>query len=181
MTNNRKTIFITGGSRSGKSRHAMELSRAIAGKRVFIATAQGLDAEMEDRIGRHRSEREATGSWITVEEPLEVAEAIRKHADSAVIVLDCVTLWVTNLLLSGEPLSEDDISSRARELSRAAGETVGTVIIVTNETGMGIVPDNELSRRFSDLAGRANQVIAAAADEVIFMVSGYPLCLKKPG
>jgi adenosylcobinamide kinase/adenosylcobinamide-phosphate guanylyltransferase len=181
MTNTGKTVFITGGSRSGKSRHAMELARAIAGKRVFIATAQGLDAEMADRITRHRRERESAGSWITVEEPLEVAEAVRKHADSAVIVLDCVTLWVTNLLLTGENLTEDAVSALAGELSRAAGEAAGTVIIVSNETGMGIVPDNELSRRFSDLAGRANQVIAAAADEVIFMVSGYPLYLKKPG
>jgi adenosylcobinamide kinase / adenosylcobinamide-phosphate guanylyltransferase len=174
-------ILITGGSRSGKSTFALELAARADPPRLFLATAQAFDDEMRSRIERHKASRPA--EWGLVEEPAAVPAALRAAGRSArTIVVDCVTVWMANLLLADESFGEQEASARARELLESArsvgGANAGTVIIVTNEVGSGIVPDNAISRRFRDCAGRANQVMAAGADEVYFVVSGIPVTLK---
>jgi adenosylcobinamide kinase/adenosylcobinamide-phosphate guanylyltransferase len=165
--------LILGGARSGKS--ALALRRAEAFERVvWIATAQALDAEMAERIARHRAERPA--HWRTVEEPLLLAETLRRvaTADSCVVV-DCLTLWLTNLLLA------EDIASLEREIA-ALLDTLpalpGEIILVANEVGLGIVPENALARRFRDEAGRLNQRVATSCERVTFVAAGLPLVLK---
>jgi adenosylcobinamide kinase/adenosylcobinamide-phosphate guanylyltransferase len=136
---------------------------------------------MAERIAAHRREREGRG-WQTFEAPDDPVTAIRTAAACPVVLVDCLTLWVNNLMFAAEQeameLGEETVADRCRDLLLAAREHGGTVIFVTNELGMGIVPDNAAARRFRDLAGRANQVIAAGCDEVVFVVSGLPLTLK---
>lgn len=182
-------ILVTGGSRSGKSGFALSLAEGRAAPRVFLATAQAFDEEMESRIAAHRRARPA--SWGLVEEPIEVPRALRRARESApTVLLDCVTLWMSNLLLADESFGEREAARAAAELVAAARESAAgggaeaggggdvAVIIVTNEVGSGVVPDNTLARRFRDCAGRANQLIAQAADEVYFLVSGIPVRVK---
>lgn len=185
-------VLVTGGSRSGKSRYAQELAEAVAGKRTFVATCPVVDEEMAERIRRHQRAR-GTG-WITIEETVDLPGALRRAAGSGVVLVDCLTLWVNNLLYEetlrsdreagvegsagSSGLSEDEMEARSREVLRACADLPGTVIFVTNEVGMGIVPDNALSRRFRDLAGRCNQVIAGGADRVVLMVSGIAATIK---
>jgi adenosylcobinamide kinase/adenosylcobinamide-phosphate guanylyltransferase len=172
--------FITGGSRSGKSRHAQSLAEARDGTRGYIATSAVYDDEMRARVDRHRDER-AGRDWNTIEETIDLAGVIRS-AGERVLLVDCLTLWVTNLLLKSETdgalIDEDQIASASLEVLDAARAHAGEIFFVTNEVGMGIVPENALARRFRDLAGRCNQVFASAADHAILVVSGLPVRLK---
>lgn len=179
--------FITGGARSGKSTLALALAGALAGSPesvAFIATARRSDGEMTDRIRRHREERPA--EWATYEEPFAVTETVRRAVSDRhdVVILDCVTLLVSNWLCR-EPMDATLTDERAeatldevRALAETAAASHADVLVVTNEVGMGIVPDNELARRFRDVAGTANQILAAAADEVYLCVSGVPVLIK---
>lgn len=187
--------LITGGSRSGKSEHARRLAEAAGERRLFIATALVPDEEMRQRVARHRAARRGAG-WETWEEEQDLAGAFGRIGEQGqydVVVCDCLTLWVNNLLyaatrnrttrhgaaLGEEALEEDEIAARARELCAAARAIPAQVFFVTNEVGLGIVPADALSRRFRDLAGRCNQVVAALADSVTFMVSGIPIVISR--
>jgi adenosylcobinamide kinase / adenosylcobinamide-phosphate guanylyltransferase len=174
-------IVITGGSRSGKSDHGQRLGEAIPGSRAYIATCSVIDPETADRVKRHRTSRQAR-DWETIEETIDLAGVIRRSTAHKVLLVDCLTLWVNNLLYEaacrGEIFSEEATIARCREVIDACHGFPGTVIFVTNEVGMGIVPDNETARRFRDCAGRCNQIMAEAAGTVILVVSGIPLCLK---
>jgi adenosylcobinamide kinase/adenosylcobinamide-phosphate guanylyltransferase len=176
-----KIVFVTGGCRSGKSRFAQQMAEAAGTRRLYIATSPRLDAEMEARIARHRQER-AQRNWTTCEETQDLVQALGVHNDFDAVLCDCLTLWVNNLLYhaeqQGHALSEDEIARVAKDVADAARHHAGTVIFVTNEVGLGIVPADAASRRFRDLQGRCNQVMAAAADEVYFLVSGIPMKIK---
>lgn len=166
--------LILGGARSGKTAHAEALVLGSGLQPVYLATAQALDAEMAERIRRHRLQR-AQG-WLTVEEPLELSHALAaaSGANRAVLV-DCLTLWLTNLLLAGR-----DIEAAGDELSARLADLPGPVVLVSNEVGLGVVPMGELSRTFVDHAGRLHQRLAAAADWVRFVAAGLSLDLKAP-
>lgn len=157
--------LITGGVKSGKSRYALELACEFAEPRVFLATAESLDAEMEEKIRRHRAER--AGAFRTVEEPLAIHERLEEG-----MVLDCLTLWVNNVLHYGR---EPDFDAWLGEL---VARLPRDIVIVTNEVGMGFVPMDELSRRYGVMLGRANAKVAAACDRVVLMVAGQPLRIK---
>ncbi len=176
-----KIIMVTGGCRSGKSSYALQLAEAVGKKRLFLATAPVLDSEMVERIARHRAER-AARQWETFEEQLNLVQSLRSHPSYQVILCDCLTLWVNNQMYvaekKGATLAEEAITQTSQQLAAEARNHPGTVIFVTNEVGLGIVPGEALSRRFRDLAGRCNQVMAEAADEVYFMVSGIPMKIK---
>jgi adenosylcobinamide kinase/adenosylcobinamide-phosphate guanylyltransferase len=176
-----RIILITGGSRSGKSIYAQQIAESMAEDRTYIATCPVVDEEMEERILKHREARR-TRNWQTIEETTDLAAALTGAKGSPVILIDCLTLWVNNLMYQAElqkkDIREEDIVDRCRDILDACDTIYGTVIFVTNEIGMGIVPDNALSRRYRDLAGRCNQVMAHRADAVVFMVSGLPLKMK---
>ncbi len=164
--------LITGGARSGKSAFALEHAAALGARRAFIATAQALDDEMRARIERHKKERGL--DWQCVEEPLEVAGWLEQSAgEFDVVLLDCITLWLSNSMLDG-----GDVEAASERLVRAMAGAPCLVVAVTNEVGMGIVPDSALGREFRDHAGRLNRLVAEAAEEVYFVVSGIPLCIK---
>lgn len=167
---------ITGGARSGKSSRALELAAAAgAGRRLFIATGEARDAEMTERIAHHKRTRPP--DFETIDVPTEIVSAIRSiEGGAAVVVIDCLTLWVSNLML--KDASDEEILARANNLATAMGEAKFPSIVVTDEVGMGIVPEYAAGRRFRDLLGWTNQQIAAAADEVILMVAGCPLKMK---
>ncbi|MBI1929086.1 bifunctional adenosylcobinamide kinase/adenosylcobinamide-phosphate guanylyltransferase [Candidatus Poribacteria bacterium] len=180
-------IFITGGARSGKSRYAVELARKAqmgGGKVAFIATAQAGDDEMAKRIRRHQEERPS--EWTTIEEPINVADALRRAVDRGhtLILIDCLTLLISNLTFRPPHEStipearEKEILEVVRQIAETANVIEAQVIVISNELGMGIVPDNPLSRRFRDVAGKANQIMAQAAETVYFCVSGIPLLIK---
>jgi len=167
------SLFVIGGARSGKSRYAQGRAEATGLSPLFIATAQAYDDEMRERIERHRADRGP--QWRTVEAPVDLAGALRAHdAPDRVLLVDCLTLWVTNLMLGGQ-----DVADATEDLARALNDARGAVILVANEVGLGIVPDNALARRFRDAAGIVNQKIAAVANEVQLLAAGLPLCLKK--
>lgn len=167
-----KLIFITGGARSGKSSFALRQASSSEGRKVYIATAVAIDAEMRERIERHRQDRGS--GWDTVEEPLRIADAVRSAGDGCeVIVLDCLTLWLSNLMMGGLETEEETES-----FCHAVSAVHCPVYVVSNEVGMGIVPENAVARRFRDLAGRMNQRIAGAAAEVYFVAAGLPLKIK---
>ena len=165
-----RCILVLGGARSGKSRYAEGLADGIAGDRLYIATAQPGDEEMAVRIAAHRQRR--GDHWTTLEAPLALAEALA-GADAPFVLIDCLTLWISNLLLA-----DIDIAPRVEALAEALRARPGTVAVVSNEVGLGIVPDNALARRFRDEAGLANQRLAQACDEVVFLAAGLPLKLK---
>lgn len=166
--------LVLGGARSGKSRHGETLAESSGLAPVYVATAQAFDAEMEARIGDHRERRGER--WQNVEEPLELTTALRRHAGAdKCLLVDCLTLWVTNLMMA-----ERDAVKECALLAEALPSLPGPVIFVSNETGLGIVPDNALARQFRDTAGLVNQKIAAAADHVVFVAAGLPLVLKQP-
>lgn len=162
-------VLIGGGSRSGKSRFALEMARQRGSRLAFVATAQAFDGEMRERIARHRAERDA--AFVTIEEPVHLAAVLGQHREFDAMVVDCLTLWVSNLMLSDREIPAD-------ELLEAARASPAEVIFVTNETGCGIVPENALARRFRDVAGTLNQQVAAAADRVYWMAFGIPLQVK---
>ncbi|MDY0184385.1 MAG: bifunctional adenosylcobinamide kinase/adenosylcobinamide-phosphate guanylyltransferase [Desulfuromonadaceae bacterium] len=172
-------LYISGGARSGKSCYAEQRALALPGPRSYIATCPILDAEMEARIAIHRKQRAGLG-WHTLEEPVDLCGALNATRSSSVVLVDCVTLWINNLLYADatEELDEAWMEVTTLDVIEAARSTERTVIFVSNELGMGIVPANPLSRRYRDLVGRCNQTLAAHADEAVFMVSGLPLSLK---
>ena len=166
------SLFVLGGARSGKSRYAQARAEATAHRPIFIATAQAYDGEMEDRIARHREERGSR--WDTIEAPIELAAGIDQYtAPDTILLVDCLTLWTSNLMLA-----ERDIAAATENVIDAIVNAHGPIILVSNEVGLGIVPDNALARRFRDAAGIVNQQVAAAANEVQFLVSGLPLAVK---
>lgn len=177
-----KLVLVVGGCRSGKSSFARVYAEAVGGEKIYLATAPVLDDEMAERVARHREERR-DGGWETVEEPLDPAGAIGRLDPAASVLVDCLTLWLGNLLhaaeTSGTPLPDESFAARrATALADAARGRSGLTVLVANEVGLGIVPDNPLARRFRDLAGRINQTLAARADEVHFLACGISIRLK---
>ena len=165
--------LILGGARSGKSRYAERLVEGAASRGTYCATAEGGDAEMAERIAAHRARRGPF--WRTFEAPLDLASAIAAHAElERPTLVDCLTLWLSNLLLAGKQADEE-----IGVLSRALREAAGPVVLVSNEVGMGLVPETPLGRRFRDAAGRLNQEVAGLADCVVFVAAGLPLVLKE--
>ncbi len=167
-------ILVGGGARSGKSDFALATARRLGARRLFIATAEPGDDEMRTRIRRHREERGV--DFDTIEEPLAIPAALRQRGDHDVIVLDCLTFWLANLLLRG-----DDAAAVARqvdELADALDRRLAHAVIVSSEVGLGLVPETPLGRTFRDVAGRAHQRLAARADEVYFGALGVMLRLK---
>ena len=168
-------ILVTGGVRSGKSSYAQTIA-AVSGAKVFyIATAQALDGEMKKRIKSHKKSRAKT--WVTVEEPVHLAKAINAiPSGNKTIILDCLTLFISNLIHNG--MSDPQICADVKNIVKALRKKSGLSIIVTNEVGSGIVPDNKLARRFRDLQGTVNQITAKEADRVCLLLSGIPVQIK---
>ena len=164
-----KTLVL-GGARSGKSRFAEGLARGFEGQKTYIATAEPFDEEMRQRIARHRQQRAADG-WTTIEAPLDPAAAIR--GAEGFILLDCITVWLGNLMHH-----ERDIPASIDALLAVLAETQSQVVLVSNEVGLSIVPENAMARRFRDEQGIANQKLSAAVDAVFFIAAGLPLKLK---
>jgi adenosylcobinamide kinase / adenosylcobinamide-phosphate guanylyltransferase len=162
-------VVYVGGARSGKSRLARERAEASGADVVFVATGEARDEEMAERIARHRAERPS--HWLTVEEPVELARSVADAPAAATLVVDCLSLWVANVF---ERLPAEEL---AEEAAAAAAARPGLTLAVTNEVGLGIVPDNALARRYRDVLGRVNAVWAVAADEAYFVVAGRTLRL----
>ena len=173
--------LITGGCRSGKSGQAQKLAESLPGPRAYLATCPVIDDEMRQRIQKHQQAR-SKNKWHTIEEPLLLADALAGAGEFNVILVDCVTLWINNLMyhteLRGRQVSEAQVERLCRQVLRASLARHGEVIFVTNEVGLGIVPDNAMARRYRDLVGRANQTLAAGAHRVTLVSCGIPLLLK---
>lgn len=171
----KRMIFITGGCRSGKSRFALDYANRHFSKKLYLATCEVLDEEMARRVENHKRMRGL--EWQTIEEHIEIVDKIRQYGDEVeVILLDCITLWLSNLLMKWE--DDRRVMDEMSRLTDTIHHAQTSSILVSNEVGMGIVPADPLSRRFRDLSGMANQKIAEAANMVIFMVSGIPIFLK---
>ena len=167
--------FIIGGARSGKSRFALEKASMHSGKKAYIATAQALDNEMSERIEKHKKERSA--EWVTIEEPLNIAALIKNiHAQYDVILIDCLTLWLSNRVL--KEAGEREIKKEIANLIEALSETRIPVALISNEVGLGIVPETPLGRRFRDLNGFLNQETASISHEVFLVAAGIALQMK---
>ncbi|MEP3275193.1 MAG: bifunctional adenosylcobinamide kinase/adenosylcobinamide-phosphate guanylyltransferase [Stappiaceae bacterium] len=167
-----KSVLVTGGARSGKSAFAEALVIKSGKQRFYLATATAGDEEMESRIKTHQNRRGR--NWQTVEEPLEIADTImRLSSPDAIILIDCLTLWLSNLMMN-----EMDIDDQVDRLALSVRQTEGPVVFVSNEVGQGIVPDNAMARSFRDHAGRLNQTIGDACDAVYLVAAGQPLLLK---
>jgi adenosylcobinamide kinase/adenosylcobinamide-phosphate guanylyltransferase len=164
-------ILVTGGARSGKSTRAEARARAFPGKPVYVATAEALDAEMRERIAKHRARRGS--AWLEHETPLELVAALVETDGRGARLVDCLTLWLSNLMHA-----ERDWEKEAMLLAETLDRQNSPVVLVTNEVGLGIVPDNALARRFRDAAGILNQIVARVADEVEFVVAGLPMRVK---
>ncbi len=170
-----KIILITGGARSGKSRLAEKLAEAFGGPLCYVATGEARDAEMTERIAAHKARRGE--AWQTLEEPLNLQEALRDvQGRCKAVLVDCITLWISNLLFRFG--TAEAVLDEVRALIISLADCRTPVILVSNEVGMGIVPENALARTFRDLAGKANELLAAASDEVYVTFSGIPLKLK---
>ena len=171
-----RLVLVTGGARSGKSRFAEARLAELApdGPWLYLATAEARDDEMRARIAEHQRRRGP--AWRTREAPHALASALADLEDARGVLVDCITLWLTNRVLAGEP--DEAILVKCDELADRARSTASPVILVTNEVGGGIVPDNALARRFRDLAGLANQRLARAADEVFLVTCGLPLRVR---
>ena len=168
----RGATLVLGGARSGKSTFAERLVEDSGLAPVYLATGQAFDGEMEDRIAIHKDRRGP--QWRTVEEPLALRETLlRECAPGRAVLVDCLTLWVTNLMMA-----ERDIDAQCAGLVDAMPQLQGAVVFVSNEVGLGIVPDNAMARAFRDHAGRVNQAVAAAAQNVFFVAAGLPMALK---
>jgi len=161
-------ILLLGGARSGKSALAVDLAKRSGAPVTFVATAEAGDSEMADRIAQHRRERPA--AWMTVEEPLALIEAVAAAPRSDLLVVDCLTLWVSNLIGRGQPSSA--IEAMALDAAGALASRTATAIVVSNEVGLGIVPDNPLARSYRDLLGRVNSLFAENAERVLVVVAG---------
>ncbi|GIO45062.1 bifunctional adenosylcobinamide kinase/adenosylcobinamide-phosphate guanylyltransferase [Paenibacillus apis] len=182
-------VLVTGGARSGKSSFAESwcIKHSDSGSGLYIATAQAFDEEMKERIQHHRGQREGSGfKWTTLEEPLRLPELlstlVQAGSSSSVVLVDCLTLWLSNVLLSDEEENgsgeESRTESSIRRLVEAVSAYSGQLVLVTNEVGSGIVPEFRLGRQYRDLAGRLNQSIAAIADQVFLVTAGIPIELK---
>jgi len=166
------TTFILGGARSGKSRYGEKLVLNTKLHPVYIATAQARDDEMRARITEHKNRRDA--NWITIEEPLALCDVLSNHATSAnALLVDCLTLWLSNLMMAGKDIEEETV-----KLTNLIPKLAGPVVFVSNEVGMGLVPETSVGREFRDHQGRLNQRVALVADSVQFIAAGYPLFLK---
>jgi adenosylcobinamide kinase / adenosylcobinamide-phosphate guanylyltransferase len=168
-------ILVTGGARSGKSKYAEQRSGELGSRRLYVATAEAKDEEMAQRIAEHKKRR--GDNWVTIEEPMTLSSALlaeRGRTDCALV--DCLTIWLSNLLLHRDANFAED---RVEELVETLPHLDFHLVLVTNEVGLGIVPDNPLARQFRDLAGWANQQIATVANGVILMVAGVPMVVKK--
>lgn len=163
--------IVLGGARSGKSAFAEGLVNKLGKAKVYVATAQAFDTEMNDRIKSHQIRRDS--SWTTVEAPLDIESALRNVAPDTVVLLDCATLWLSNHLLAGSNL---DIV--CDQLVAAISECIGAVVVVSNEVGFGIVPENAMARQFRDAQGKLNQQLAATSDLAVLVVAGLPVVLK---
>ena len=179
-------ILVTGGSRSGKSAHALDIAQRLGGPRAFIATCPALDDEMRARIRMHRKARQQLARAKSADDsrrPTTSPAALARTAHCRVVLVDCLTLWVNNLLYhaeqAGRAMEESDIQKHCEAVLSACAPLAGTVLFVTNEVGWGIIPENASARRFRDLSGRCNTVMAAGADEVVLVVCGLPIHLKK--
>ncbi|MGD9731976.1 MAG: bifunctional adenosylcobinamide kinase/adenosylcobinamide-phosphate guanylyltransferase [Desulfamplus sp.] len=171
-----KITFVIGGCRSGKSSHALYLANEIKGSRkIFIATSVPTDKEMDARVVKHQKER--GNDWITAEVPVEIPSKIIELSESSdVILVDCLTLWISNLMFNN--FDDDTIVKITQELQDTLKIINVPVFLVANEVGMGVVPENALARRFRDMAGMVNQKIAQTADKVIYTVAGIPMIVK---
>ncbi len=167
--------LVLGGARSGKSayaEHLVALAGGSGGPGLYVATAEAGDSEMAERIRRHRARR--GDAWMTVEEPLELAEALRRYsAPGRPVLVDCLTLWLSNVMAA-----ERDVDAEVAGLTGTLGRLAGSVVLVSNEVGLGLVPATPLGRAFRDHAGRLNQAVAQVADRVILVAAGLPLVLK---
>lgn len=176
-----KIILATGGARSGKSAYAQDLAESLPGPRLFVASCpapDGSDEEMLARVARHQKDRQNRG-WLTVEEQTDLIGVLAGNPAAQTVLVDCLTLWISNLLHVDAGLDEDQVTTLAGELLAVCRKRAGTVLLVTNEVGCGIVPENAVARKFRDLMGRCNQRLGKGADEVIFFSCGLPLYLKK--
>lgn len=167
-----KSTLVLGGARSGKSVYAEKLVENSGKPLIYIATGEALDDEMHQRIAGHQARRGE--GWKTVEAPLHVCPALSLAAPGSVVLVDCVTLWVSNLMAA-----DCDVEAEVRKLCQLLDSLTSDVVIVSNEVGLGIVPENALARRFRDEAGRANQMIAEACDRVVFVAAGQALMMKE--
>jgi len=174
------SLLILGGVRSGKSHYALERAQTLGGRIAFLATAEALDPEMAERIARHRRARPA--DWLTVEEPVEIASALRGLMGRAdVVVVDCLNLWVSNLVCRDEASGDESfLLALMEELVKVVKARPYRLILVSNEVGMGVHPETLIGRGFRDCLGLVNQHVSAACDEVVLMVAGLPLWLKRP-
>ena len=178
-----KLVLVVGGSRSGKSDFALALAESMPIERYFLATcpsSQGDDAEMARRITGHQQKR-ANRGWQTCEEELELCRVVERVPDRALLLIDCLTLWISNLLFVAdrrEMVDEDFIARKVDALLESCRLRMGPVIMVSGEVGCGIVPENRLARRYRDLVGRCNQLVADAADQVFMVSCGVPLTIK---
>ncbi len=166
--------FILGGARSGKTAFALAAAGKLAGQKTYVATGGAFDAEMTERIKRHKSERGST--WTTIEEPLDVVKAIAGLDPGRAVLVDCVTLWLNNFIWKG--ISDEAILEEVKRLADFCPSCEKDVFMVSNEVGSGIVPEHQVARRFRDLAGEANKMLAASANEVYLMTAGIPLKIK---
>ena len=172
-------VLITGGARAGKSTYAQKLAADTSGKALFVATAEAKDEDMRLRIEKHRKSRPS--NWKTLEVPVNVGDAINKSAgDFSAIIIDCITMLVSNIMLAAgdEASAESAVLKEIDSLIKVMQSKSSDFILVSNEVGLGIVPDNELSRIYRDLLGRANQLLAQHADEVYLLVAGIPVKIK---
>lgn len=168
-------ILVTGGVRSGKSSYAQKLAESSGARVFYIATAQALDGEMKKRIKSHKSSR--AKSWVTIEEPVHIVGAINAMpSGKKAIIFDCLTLFISNLIHKG--LTDAQVYSEIKKIIKTLRKKAEFSIVVTNEVGSGIVPDNKLARRFRDLQGAVNQITAKEADKVCLLVSGIPVQIK---
>lgn len=173
-------VLVTGGARSGKSNYAQKRAEDIVGSKCFLATCPSIDSEMDQRIKNHKKERLGKG-WDTIEEQLDITSILKKSEYSLYLV-DCLTLWVNNLVFEAEKkkvkITEKDIVVECKKIIKTVVNIQSHVFFVTNEVGMSVVPDNQSARYFRDMVGRCNQLIAEAADEVVLVSCGIPLRLK---
>ena len=176
-------ILVTGGSRSGKSAYAQKTAEMLPEPRAFLATGPPIDEEMRERIRKHQDARRQR-RWHTIEQPLDITGTIENAHEFPTVLVDCLTLWINNLLYqaeqNGKSISESEIARECRRLVAACKAHPGTIILVTNEIGMGIIPENALSRLYRDLVGRCNQIIGEASIRIVLLVSGQPIEIKKP-
>lgn len=171
----KESVLVLGGARAGKSAYALQRAQEWEGRLVYLATAEGKDEEMKRRISRHRAQRRSR-RWVTIEEPLEVVWQL-KELDGSIgaVVLDCVTLWVSNALLNNH---KEELENQIAELVEEIPLFSFHFLAVSNEVGLGIVPDSALGRDYRDLLGAVNQRLAAACQEVVFMTAGLPMKIK---